>query len=89
MTKTELIDEFRQMAISQFGAEPGIEGYSANGTYGFGWNSDYGKELAAKKKGGCGGKKGKAESEVIKMRDISGWIIWRYNRMGYIRMGHS
>ena len=51
--------DFRDIAIKEFGAEPGIEGYDSKGIYGFGWNSSYGKELAAKKKGGCGGKKGK------------------------------
>ena len=38
----------REFAIEQCGAEPGIEGYDSKGVYGFGWNSDYGKELRAK-----------------------------------------
>ena len=41
-------DECRKIAIEIFGAEPGIEGYDSEGTYGFGWDSNYGKELRAK-----------------------------------------
>ena len=40
-------DGFRQAAINSFGAEPGIEGYSEDGDYGYGYNSEYGQQLRA------------------------------------------
>ena len=43
----KLGDGFRQMAIETFGAEPGIEGYSEDGDYGYGYNSEYGQQLRA------------------------------------------
>ena len=44
------LTQFRITATGLYDCEKGIEGYAADGTYGFGWKSTYGKELKAKQK---------------------------------------